>query len=104
MAVVYSYERIADLSAPEGFHFRVRDSADNRIATCWDERNAALIVKMMNRTDPVELLTNFAVEWTCGHVATCCCAECYQKLAQTANDLSEKYQLALDQLTERSGG
>ena len=42
----YSYEPITD---DRGTHFRVRDGADNRIATCWDEGNAKFIVRVLNR-------------------------------------------------------
>lgn len=90
MSVVYSYERIADPNAAEGFHFRVRDNLDNRIATCWVEANAALLVKALNRCDPAEILTGFAVEWTCGHVAMHCCAECYRLLAVKATELQAR--------------
>ena len=45
-AKLFSYEPIA---TPMGTHYRVRDSADNRIATCWQEANAMLVVRALNR-------------------------------------------------------
>ena len=49
----YSYEPIA---GPIGeINFRVRDSADNRIATCYVEENARHIVDSMNRADAARL-------------------------------------------------
>ena len=41
----FGYEKIKD-------YFRVHDSADNRIATCWLEENAVTLVRMLNDGGP----------------------------------------------------
>lgn len=46
MSRAFSYETI---TTPAGKHYRVRDAADNRIATCYCEGNAMLIVAALNR-------------------------------------------------------
>jgi len=77
----YSYEPV---KASEGTHFRVRDSDDNRIATCYSETNARLVVMALGFAagDPVE--------WICGHQAGACCATCHAELAQKAHELAEE--------------
>lgn len=50
----YSYEKIIENehTERESFHFRVRDGQDNRVATCYVEENAQLIVNALNNTYP----------------------------------------------------
>lgn len=49
----FGYESITDDAVKTGptpcVHFRVHDSKDNRIATCYDEENARFIVGQLNR-------------------------------------------------------
>ena len=44
----YSFEEIKDAKAPDGVHYRIRDAADNRMATCYERSNAERIVRLMN--------------------------------------------------------
>jgi hypothetical protein len=50
----YSYEAIHNR---DGIHYRVRDAADNRIATCHVEENAQTIVAALNARLPEALPT-----------------------------------------------
>jgi hypothetical protein len=45
----FSFEEIKDAKAPDGVHYRIRDAADNRMATCYERSNAERIVRLMNR-------------------------------------------------------
>lgn len=47
MGEEYSYE-IIEPDSEGNRHFRIRDSADNRIATCYLEENAKFIVDRLN--------------------------------------------------------
>lgn len=49
----YTYETISTTDYKgekygKSYNFRIRDSEDNRIATCWDELNARFLVRMLN--------------------------------------------------------
>ena len=44
----FSFEEIKDAKAPDGVHYRIRDAADNRMATCYERSNAERIVRLMN--------------------------------------------------------
>jgi len=86
----YSYEVIdgQQMDASTGLskpakHFRIRDDKDNRVATCWDETNARLVVMSMNFAagDPVD--------WVCGHNAAACCQECWRELAVKSHNMAE---------------
>lgn len=44
----FSYETIEDKNVRGGYHWRVRDADDNRIATCFVEDNAKFIVERLN--------------------------------------------------------
>jgi hypothetical protein len=46
----FTYEKIEDSKAKGGFHYRIADRADNRIATCYEEFNAAFIVDILNKS------------------------------------------------------
>ena len=78
----YSYEAITDSAGAR--HFRVRDADDNRVATCFLEDNARLVVGALNVADGA------AQEWTCGHKAGAACAECYRLLAAKAHELATR--------------
>jgi len=86
----YSYERITggwsgtQRDPKPEYHFRIRDDADNRVATCFDERNAALVVMALNFS------SGEPTDWVCGHNATAMCATCYQDLAIKAHTLAEE--------------
>lgn len=43
---MYGYECIAGIGEPP--HFRVHDATDNRVATCYDEDNARMLVNALN--------------------------------------------------------
>lgn len=57
----YSYERVATFG---DVHYRVRDAADNRVATCYVEDNAKTIVAALNLADgkAITNITNITVE------------------------------------------
>lgn len=80
----FTYETIPDKTTRRGVHYRVKDESDNRLATCFDEGNARLIVAALNYA------MGNPVEWVCGHVAGAHCAECYRILAWRAHQLAEK--------------
>lgn len=42
---MYRYERVIDLY---GFHFRISNRNDDRVATCYDEGNAKDVVRLLN--------------------------------------------------------
>lgn len=48
----FNYESIGDESVKTGptpgFHYRIHDAKDNRIATCYDQDNARFIVGQLN--------------------------------------------------------
>jgi hypothetical protein len=48
MKAPFSYERIPDSTAPHHFHLRIADADDNRVATSYDEGNAAQLVALLN--------------------------------------------------------
>jgi|SRR3989344_4612570 len=55
----YGYECIKKPEGKCGFNFRVHDAGDNRIATCYSEGHAKLIVRLMNLgAQAVEKLTD----------------------------------------------
>src|SRR5258705_8060170 len=58
----FSYETIADMSVRGGYHYRVRDAADNRIATCYVEENAQFIVDQLNVAAHTEAAVKAASE------------------------------------------
>lgn len=48
----YDYETIQDKTVKAGVHYRVRDiDTDSRIATCYLECNAKLVVEALNELD-----------------------------------------------------
>lgn len=49
----FSYERITDKTVDQGFHLRLRDADDNRLATCYDEGNARALVDQLNASPDV---------------------------------------------------
>lgn len=48
----FGVERISDSTARLGYHFRIHDANDDRIATCYDEDHAVFIVEALNRAWP----------------------------------------------------
>ncbi|MGB6053776.1 MAG: hypothetical protein WBG17_00905 [Burkholderiaceae bacterium] len=59
MSAPYTIQTINDPSAPAGVHFRVTDSGDNRVATCYAEQNAQMVTAALNQrplTDNLALL------------------------------------------------
>lgn len=45
----FSYEKIKDRHQRGGFHYRIRDAQDDRIATTYDEAHATMIVELLNK-------------------------------------------------------
>ena len=61
----YSYEWIEDKSVSSGYHWRVSDPQDNRIATCYQEQNAKLLVDRLNAKTPSDIQS--LVDWRIGY-------------------------------------
>ena len=96
MSAPFSYELIT--TGKDGPFYRVRDAQDNKLATCYSELNAHHITEALNYQ------AGLPVIWSCGRTASAICNECHQQLATKAYELREKYDLALEQLTEAKVG
>jgi hypothetical protein len=79
----YDYEIMRAMNGNPA-HYRIRDAADNRVATCYTQENADFVVSCLNSA------SNQSTAWTCGHIATGQCSECYTLLAQKATQLQEQ--------------
>jgi len=79
----YSYEVIEPMAGQHPRHWRIRDDRDNRVATCYVEANAVLVVMALN------FAGGEPVDWVCGHSAQACCSQCRSELAGKAHRLAE---------------
>lgn len=48
MNVTYSYDAVIDIHVTGATFYRVRDDNHNRVATCYTEKNAELVVRALN--------------------------------------------------------
>jgi hypothetical protein len=59
----YSYEVVADQGAVSGQSFRIRDEADDRVATCYTKGAADLVVRALNVLDSANDALTFQEWW-----------------------------------------
>jgi hypothetical protein len=74
-----------------GGGFRIKDDADNRVATCYVEDNARMVTFALNAL-------NGPVEWSCGHTATAMCATCWGAMSQRGHVFVEIIDALLDHM------
>jgi len=67
----FSYERITDKTIAQGFHLRLRDADDNRLATCYDEGNASALVDRLNASPDILPLDRACRVCGCTNLRAC---------------------------------
>lgn len=87
----YDYEVMQAMNG-NPVSFRIRDAADNRVATCFTMENAEFVTAALN------LAACQAPAWTCGHIAMGQCSECYTLLASKAHQLQEQVDALQDEI------